>query len=282
MTEFCIEIKESSESGYKPRTLYNAQHSDITIAFAVDFTTAGEQLTKRAAGSKYFPVSLMTDDPEKIAHLINHRVLLSDSIVINVAGNGVYTLKDHGISQKEANLYVYSVLKQLYALFPNISLIRSGGQTGIDISGLVAGFALGIPVEGLLPKGFVQRHADGKDVTQSKEDIESQIKSGALSIAIESSPTKVVINHLKQTGHPWDGSARPGFDMLFIASHQENLHKVAVSSAESKFWHVWIGDVNLEISKTSDEPFVTYLYKPTGIREDWTDDPKSPHPGIVT
>ena len=44
-----LTITESREAGYRSRTIENASASDITIAFATDFSTAGERLTARAA-----------------------------------------------------------------------------------------------------------------------------------------------------------------------------------------------------------------------------------------
>ena len=43
----------SGNNSYPSRTRENANWSDITIALAQDFNTAGEKLTKRAAGNKY-------------------------------------------------------------------------------------------------------------------------------------------------------------------------------------------------------------------------------------
>lgn len=44
-------IKESTSSKYTPRTYYNAKSADLTVAFAVDFSTAGERCTHKAAGA---------------------------------------------------------------------------------------------------------------------------------------------------------------------------------------------------------------------------------------
>jgi len=42
-----IEFEEEQSEGYRERTIKNAS-ADATIAFAIDFTTAGEKLTKGA------------------------------------------------------------------------------------------------------------------------------------------------------------------------------------------------------------------------------------------
>ena len=51
-----MKIIENKSSSYAPRTFANAKSADLTIAFAIDFGTAGEQLTKKAAGQRYVAV----------------------------------------------------------------------------------------------------------------------------------------------------------------------------------------------------------------------------------
>lgn len=48
----------SGNNSYPSRTRENANWSDITIALAQDFNTAGERLTKNAAGNKYVSFTL--------------------------------------------------------------------------------------------------------------------------------------------------------------------------------------------------------------------------------
>ena len=97
-----IEILEHSSSSYGPRTYANAHNSDVTIALAVDYTTAGERLTHKAAGDKYLKLDPNLDKIEN-ARLLWLRLNKSDSRIVNVAGNGVYTLSKHGLQQEHMN-----------------------------------------------------------------------------------------------------------------------------------------------------------------------------------
>jgi hypothetical protein len=47
-----LTLLEHSSSGYVGRTFANATSADLTLAFACDFTTAGEKLTARSAASR--------------------------------------------------------------------------------------------------------------------------------------------------------------------------------------------------------------------------------------
>ena len=48
-----LEIVAHRSPSYVPRTRENADTADLTIAVAADYSSAGERLTKRSAGSKY-------------------------------------------------------------------------------------------------------------------------------------------------------------------------------------------------------------------------------------
>jgi hypothetical protein len=171
-----LTILEHTSSSYGPRTYANAAKGDVTIAIAVDYNTAGEKLTHKAAGDKYLKL-----DPLE-ASIVNARNLWlrlarlgKDAPVINVAGNGIYTLSKRKTCQEEANLYVYSVLSKVHEHWP-IGEIVSGGQTGVDLAGGVAGYVLGIKTTMLLPKGFKQRFEDGVDIVQTEQDVRDQVE----------------------------------------------------------------------------------------------------------
>lgn len=170
-----LTILEHFSSSYAPRTYANAAKADVTIALAVDYTTAGEKCTHKAAGDKYLKLELSEyykDNARKLWRKL-------DGIIkptINVAGNGIYTLARYSWTQEDINEYVYLMLNILHDHLP-IGKIVSGGQTGVDIAGAWTGYKLGIDVEVLLPKGFKQRFEDGVDITQTREDIERQIIS---------------------------------------------------------------------------------------------------------
>jgi hypothetical protein len=170
-----LTILEHTSSSYAPRTYANAAKGDVTIAIAVDYNTAGERLTHRAAGEKYLKL-----DPDNLA-IDNARMLWfrlkamgKKDAVINVAGNGIYTLSKRGCDQHRMNQYLYSMLLNVCKYWP-IGEIVSGGQTGVDLAGGVAGYVLGIKTTMLMPKGFKQRFEDGVDITQTDDDVVKQV-----------------------------------------------------------------------------------------------------------
>jgi hypothetical protein len=180
-SHYPIELIEHSSPSYAPRTYVNAHEADLTIAFAVDYTTAGERCTIKAAGRKYLAVPL-TWDVERAARHIKRTMFETKARKINIAGNGVYTLVKIGYEQFVVNKRIYQILKSVHAEYP-IEQIRSGGQTGVDTAGLVAGMALNIPSVGLFPKGFRQRTAEGVDMDKDKEQILIDLMDQAYEVA---------------------------------------------------------------------------------------------------
>lgn len=163
--------------GYRSRTLRNAEMAGATVAFAVDFATAGERLTRKAAGPRYLAIPLGGSGTEAARMLYRHLRALNAK-TLNVAGNGIYTLDKFSWSQEGANAWVYRVMSTVHKHWP-IEGVRSGGQTGIDIAGLVAAVALGIPATGCFPAGFLQRGTDGID----GEVTESEVRESILDFA---------------------------------------------------------------------------------------------------
>jgi len=169
-------INEHPARTYPPRTRENAQRADLTVAFAVDFNSAGERLTRKAAGDKYLAIALET--PAVVAARVLYRTLRErNARALNIAGNAIVTLEKHGWTQARANRHLFETLKLCHEHWP-IHSIRSGGQTGIDLAGLIAGHALGIEVAALLPKGFIQRHPDNVDRAHTQADVLAQIEEG--------------------------------------------------------------------------------------------------------
>ena len=160
-------ILEHKSSNYSHRTYHNASVGDITAAFAVDYTTAGERLTHKAAGDKYIKLPLSTDYLQ-LARDLYGNMRQRDARAINVAGNGIYTLDKHGWSQEQVNRVVYDILAQVHK-FWRIDKIVSGGQTGVDLAGGVAAYKLGIDCVMTLPKWFIMRFQNGKDYEFSEE-----------------------------------------------------------------------------------------------------------------
>jgi Circularly permutated YpsA SLOG family len=176
-----LKIYAHSKASYGARTRYNAEVSDLTAAFALDFTTSGELMTKRAAGHKLVEIPLTLECIEAARVLwkaLHHR----DAHTLNIAGNGLSTLALHGWSQGRINAFVYMVVAKV-AEHWSITKIVSGGQTGADIAGLVAAVILQIPAIGTLPHGFRQRDADGNDHCNTEVTIRNQIGRGVAALA---------------------------------------------------------------------------------------------------
>lgn len=169
-----LKILEHSSSSYGPRTYANAKEADVTIALAVDYTTAGEKLTHKAAGDKYLALKINTSMDIVLARILFLHMRKYNCKSINVAGNGIFTLTKHGINQEYINRTLYNIISLVSTHLP-INHIYCGGQTGVDLAGAIAGYKLGIDTTVLLPKGFKQRHEDGIDVNHTYEEILAQI-----------------------------------------------------------------------------------------------------------
>lgn len=169
-----ITFIEHNIYGYAARTIENAILADCTIAFAFDFNTPGEKLTKRAtlnAGRLYFPVHYLKLNHSRIAdeicEIVSERF---SSITINVAGNGAYTQIKYGITQDRCDLHILRFFQYLLscpALKTKEISIRSGGQSGADEAGLKAAVKLGIPAICLAP--FKWKFIDANGTHHSDE-----------------------------------------------------------------------------------------------------------------
>jgi hypothetical protein len=183
-------VAHKSES-YVPRTWHNASSGDVTLALAVDLTTAGEKLTKKAAGEKYIGFQL-NDETQTldVSRQLYKKMKSLNAKSLNVAGNGIYTLCEYGCSQDFINLFVYEVISKVHE-HHKIEKIFTGGQSGVDMAGAITGIKLGIPVEITFPAGFKQRFEDRKDIIQTQEDIINQIdfRLANLNEALNPSPS---------------------------------------------------------------------------------------------
>lgn len=162
---------------YASRTRKNARYADLTIAIAIDFSTAGERLTQKSAGSNYLAINYRENSPEDVEQQAQKIVAFLKRVngtKLNVAGNGIYTFAQGGIEQLDVTLRVYHLLRRVHELHP-LSSVRSGGQTGVDIAGLIAAVALGIPAIGLFPNRYVQRNAKKQDRPQDPVKLEAAI-----------------------------------------------------------------------------------------------------------
>jgi hypothetical protein len=204
VTKQSIDFEEEQSFGYKERTIKNAS-ADATIAIAIDFTTAGEQLTKSSVlkqNKLYIPVDLRLneifeslighkdpfDDTSELVLNDNEIFKLAEQIVtrlnkvnaktLNIAGNGIYTLKKLGVSQELADQFAERLLEYvLYSdnLKTQIESIRTGGQTGFDEAGAKAGIKLGFPVKVLAPNGWIFR-VDLKEYNDKYKQLNLKVK----------------------------------------------------------------------------------------------------------
>ena len=171
-----ITFIEDRCSNYQHRTFMNVELSEITIIFAVDLTTAGEKCTLNYCRTCEKPVFVFNvnerggignEQGGKLLELVNY--IYDNKITkVNIAGNGIYTFNKHGITQERLNELLYNFLSFINTSKWSIKQVRSGGQTGADEAGLVAGNKLGLETISLCPKGWRFRTADGKDITDEK------------------------------------------------------------------------------------------------------------------
>jgi hypothetical protein len=167
-----INIREHSSSSYAPRTYHNAAQG-VTLAIAVDFSTAGEKLTTKAAeknGIIHCDAKNFATDWIRSARELYKKLKESDCRVVNVAGNGIYTYTKHGFTQQGVNHMVYGILNQVHQHW-KLDHVVSGGQTGADLAGLIAAAKLDIDCTGLWPRGYKMRFENGIDVNHTPEQI---------------------------------------------------------------------------------------------------------------
>lgn len=167
-----INLREHSSSSYSPRTWHNAAQG-VTLALAVDFNTAGERLTTKAAaknGIVHINAKTFANDWIKGARALYTMLKEKDCRTVNVAGNGIYTYDKHGFTQEGVNHMVHVILKQVHEHWP-LDHVVSGGQSGADIAGLIAAAHLDIDCTGLWPKGYKMRFENGVDVNHTQQQI---------------------------------------------------------------------------------------------------------------
>jgi hypothetical protein len=161
--------------GYSPRTELNCKSAMVTIAMAIDYTTAGERLTKKSAGIRYYAVPYHLAKSKKALDDMVNAMPQSEALfghqplTIHFAGNGIYTFAKQGITQKMVDKRAYTLLSYLHSRKP-IAKLWSGGQSGADEAGVKAALRLGIDVVVTMPANNRVRFEDGVDVSQT--DIE--------------------------------------------------------------------------------------------------------------
>lgn len=157
-----IKFLQHSSSKYPPRTFENAS-ADATIAFAFDFNTPGERLTKEAVRTQskiYIPISVSSIRDKDELKIKTVASILADNKVrsLNIAGNQLATCYNFGYQQAQVDFTVHYFLSKVFShpvFDPTyLSLIRSGGQSGFDEAGLKAAVELNISALCLCPLGW--------------------------------------------------------------------------------------------------------------------------------
>lgn len=172
-----IEFIEDTSEGYAHRTYENARLADATLAFAVDFETSGEKMTK-AAAEKYNKVYcqiplLNVSNSKELKKLYGIIAEVADVLKannchsLNIAGNGMSRLAKHKVTQHRCDSIVQTTIIQLALHGVDITEIRSGGQTGADESGLRVADNLGVHATCLCPKGWRFR-TEKEDITNEE------------------------------------------------------------------------------------------------------------------
>lgn len=166
-----ISFVECKGAGYPARTAVNVKETDGTLILAIDTSTPGEKLTKRLCeqNKKPYLVVAITEDVKissgvsSVADWIKTNAIAT----LNIAGNCI-TRFPQTVQQTDINKLVVDLLT-------GTSLIRiqTGGQTGVDEAGAMAGLNLGIQTKVVAPRGWVFRGRDGKDV-KSEESFKSR------------------------------------------------------------------------------------------------------------
>ena len=180
-----IAFTTNDKPGYADRTRINVICSDITVAIAADLDSAGEILTRKIAyekGLPYIAVEFCTQsskpthsraDVLNISSTIRSASRFGTSFNLNVAGNGLSRLNKHSkyksdhiqkLCDEFAVRLIADVVEELKESGNHFSLIRSGGQTGFDESGLKAATKLGIPALCHAPADWRFRPGDGFDI----------------------------------------------------------------------------------------------------------------------
>ena len=168
--------------GYASRTKANALWSDITIAFAVDFSTGGERNTAKYAGEKLVKIPipqdlgmLSQDEYEEFISVASRRILSNITTLssdtplrINIAGNRLAIFHSHGIRQGTLDKLVYDAFTAVVKGYLDKFIIRSGGQSGSDEAGIKAAMHLGIPCSVLAPKGWRFSGETGREIEDEK------------------------------------------------------------------------------------------------------------------
>jgi hypothetical protein len=177
-----VTFEEDSSSNYQDRTKKNAS-ADATIALAYDFDSYGEKATRKfveqqkkkyigvVVPDKIFSTSDLSPAQVQVERIVNELNSVNAK-TLNIAGNGLYTMRVSGYSQEDIDVMTYNLIKAVLEspnLKTKIESIVTGGQTGFDEAGAKAGMRLGIPTTIRAPKGWKFRNISGTDISNEQQ-----------------------------------------------------------------------------------------------------------------
>lgn len=167
-----IDFREHESYGYAARTVRNISQADITLAFAYDFNSAGEKLTRNLCDTLQKPYQAINlysgfDAYDRIEPIVWFlKSIKCESI--NIAGNGIYTLRQK-YTQTEIDEFIINFMTDVIKGYGKRVKILSGGQTGVDEAGLKFGDITGLETICNFPKGWLFRDIRGKDISNKEQ-----------------------------------------------------------------------------------------------------------------
>lgn len=167
-------LSETTSSNYAPRTIENAAAADLTLYFHAhgQESSSGRTLTE-AHSNRFLPVVVFRDQPVEAANRILEIIQPYPFPVVNIAGNRQYKFGTKR-TQSDVTKYILEVLT-LVTTAKKIHQFRTGGQTGADWGGLVAGVILNVPTVALFPAGFRQQYMNRKNIDHTRDEILGKI-----------------------------------------------------------------------------------------------------------
>lgn len=180
-----LSLSQTVSSNYAPRTIENATSADLTLYFHAPGveSSSGRTLTE-SHSNRFLPIVVFDDPPIEAANRVLEILQPYPFPVINIAGNRQHKF---GVkrTQSDVTKYVLEVLTHV-TTFKKIHGFRTGGQTGADWGGLIAGVLLDVPTVALFPAGFRQQYMNRKNIDHTQDEILAKIKESVDLLSLDS------------------------------------------------------------------------------------------------
>lgn len=156
-----INFIQHEHTGYPLRTRDNAILTDGTLAFAADWKSPGMIHTHKVvygAGKPYIKVDIKDYYDFWVGHTKNVVDQLQKHNIknLNIAGNSLGNLE---CNQEALNRRIADIMDKVSEHWP-LEHVRSGGQNGVDLAGILWADSRGIPCTVLAPKGWMFRQGN--------------------------------------------------------------------------------------------------------------------------